>query len=124
MSAGDNPHHLLRTGAKGRRAFAGVQNTQTPRRAGADVNQPSPGPQRRRHFIHDFRYLRQVRRYRLRHLLIFLVYHRQHVDSGEGVNVGAVGVASLGQQFAQVDTHKNLVILSCAQYKEFFIPFM
>ena len=56
------------------------------------------------------------------YLLVFPVYHRQHLEGGEGVNVGAVGVTSLGQQFAQVDTHRNLVILSGAQYKELFIP--
>jgi 2-polyprenyl-6-methoxyphenol hydroxylase-like FAD-dependent oxidoreductase len=58
------------------------------------------------------------------HLLVFLVNHRQHLFGGEGVNVGAIGVAALGQQFAQVDTHRNLFIHSGAQYKELIIPFM
>ena len=124
MAARDNAHHLLRAGAEGRRTLAGIKDPQTPGSARANVNQSTTRLQRRRDLIHHLGNLRQIGGDGVSHLLVFLVNHRQHLFGGEDINVGAIGVATLGQQFAQVDTHRNLFSHGGGQYKELIIPFL
>ena len=59
------------------------------------------------------------------HLLVFLVNNRQHLDGGQGVYIGAIGIAALGQQRAQVDTHTQTSSITVKpDSKELIIPIM
>ena len=71
--AGDQPHHHAVRHAEGRRALGGIQHAQAAAGAGAQINQPPTGLQRRRGQIDRLRDRRQHLFDRLRHLAVFLV---------------------------------------------------
>ena len=125
MAASDDPYYLLRARAERRRAFAGIEDPEAAGGAGANVDQAPAVLDGGSDFIHHLGNLRQIGGDRLGYQLVLLVDNRQHVDGGQGVYIGAIGIAALGQQCAQVDTHhKTSSVTVEIDSKELIIPFM
>ena len=71
---GDQAHHHFLRYAKGGRAFASIQNAKAPAGAGANVDQPPAGAERRGDGIHGLRDLGQHALHGFGHDVVFLVH--------------------------------------------------
>ncbi len=95
MAAGNQADHLLSRDAVGRRAFAGIQDAEPARGAGADVDQPALA-ERCRDGIDRPGDLGQQLADRQRDLLILLIDDAQHLQGRQLVDLDAGRVAGLG----------------------------
>ena len=104
MSAGDDALDQLRRGAKRRRTFAGIEDSEASARAGADVEQ-SPAAFKRAHdpfdCLFDFRSLRQNCR---RDIFVLAQHQRNGFGDGQLVQIDGSWITLFrGRQFERFE---------------------